>query len=49
MTIKVGFIGCGSINNAHMKSIAANPDADVVAVCDIEQERADKAAAEYDA
>ncbi len=49
MTIKVGFIGCGSINSEHMKSIAANPDADVVAVCDIEQERADKAAAEYDA
>jgi len=49
MAIKVGFIGCGSINNDHMRSIAANPDADVVAVCDIEQERADKAAAEYDA
>jgi len=49
MAIKVGFIGCGSINTAHMVNIAANPDADIVAVCDIDQERADKAAAEYEA
>ncbi len=49
MAIKIGFIGCGGMNNAHMKNIAANPDGEVVAVCDIDEQRAEKTAAEYGA
>ncbi len=47
MAIKVGFIGCGGMNGAHMKSIAANADAEVAAVCDIDKARATAAAKEY--
>lgn len=47
MAIRVGFIGCGSMNSSHMDSISANPDSEVVAVCDIDRKRADKAAADH--
>ncbi len=45
MAIRVGFIGCGGMNNAHMNNISANPDSEVVAVCDIQPQRVDEAAA----
>ena len=49
MAIKVGFIGCGGINNLHMQNIAANPDSTIAAVCDLDSTRANQAAAQYQA
>lgn len=50
MKIKVGIIGCGSIAKyRHIPEIASNPDAEVVAVCDIVKERAEKMGEEYGA
>lgn len=46
--LKVGIIGCGGIaNGKHMPSIQAADMADIVAFCDIVQERAEKAKKEY--
>lgn len=44
--IHVAVIGCGVISELHLKCLAHNPYADVVAVCDLIPERAEKAAAE---
>jgi len=46
--IKVGVIGCGSIARyRHVPEYAANPDAELVALCDIVEERAKDLAATY--
>lgn len=46
--VKVGIIGCGGIaNNKHMPAIKALGYVDLVAFCDIDEEKATKAAAEY--
>ena len=45
--LKVAVIGCGDISVMHFDSIAAFSDVELVAVCDIIKERADKAAAKY--
>ena len=46
--LKVGIIGCGGIaNGKHMPSIKAVNMADMVAFCDLIEERAVKAAKEY--
>lgn len=37
----------GNIGNTHARAYKANPDAQIVAVCDLIKERADKAAATY--
>ena len=43
-TVKIGVIGCGGIaNNKHMPAYAANKRAELVAFCDIVEERAIKA------
>jgi predicted dehydrogenase len=42
--LKVAVIGLGGIGNTHAKFYNENPDAELVAVCDIQQNRADKAA-----
>ncbi|CAI6083524.1 Gfo/Idh/MocA family protein [Cohnella sp. JJ-181] len=47
--LSIGVIGTGSISESHMNAYAANPDAVIVAVCDLNRERADKAAAKYGA
>ncbi len=44
---RVAIIGCGSIFPMHSMSIVSCPDAELVAVCDILEERAEKKAAEY--
>ena len=45
---RVGIIGCGGIANAkHMPSIKAVDKADMVAFCDIIEERAVKAAKDF--
>ena len=48
-TLKVGVVGLGGIGNNHARCYRANAHTDVVAVCDINKERADKAAAAYGA
>ncbi len=46
--LRVGFIGCGGIaNNKHLPSLKIIGGVDVVAFCDIIEERAEKAAKEY--
>lgn len=49
MTLKVGVIGCGQIAKMrHVPEYAANPNAEIVALCDVIEEKAKKMAAEYD-
>lgn len=46
--VKVGIIGCGGIaNNKHMPALKALDFVEMVAFCDIDEEKAAKAAAEY--
>ncbi len=46
--LKIGIIGCGGIaNGKHMPSLKAINRADIVAFCDLIEEKATKAAAEY--
>ncbi|TDM12819.1 Gfo/Idh/MocA family protein [Macrococcus lamae] len=48
MTIKVGIIGCGSIStHRHIPEYQENSSAEIVAYCDIVQERSDELAAEF--
>lgn len=47
--IQVAIVGLGNIGNNHARCYTNNPDTKLVAVCDINKERADKAAAAYDA
>lgn len=47
-TLKVAIIGCGGIaNGKHLPSLSKQPQVKLVAFCDIVEERAKKAAAEY--
>lgn len=47
--VKVGLVGCGVIaNSAYLPGIAGTPKADLVAVCDIIEDRAEAAAEQYD-
>ncbi|WP_211745227.1 Gfo/Idh/MocA family oxidoreductase [Paenibacillus sp. Marseille-Q4541] len=49
-TVKVAIIGCGGIaNGKHMPSLSKQKNAEMVAFCDIEQSRAEEAAAKYGA
>lgn len=47
MSVKTGFVGCGGIANAHMKNLVQMDNAEMVAFCDIVEERAKAAADEY--
>ena len=49
MAVKVGFIGCGGMNGAHMNRVKDMRGADIVAVCDIDKARADAAGEEFGA
>ncbi len=46
--LHVAIVGLGGIGNRHARVYQKHPDAQIVAVCDIIHERADKAAAAYD-
>lgn len=46
--IRVAVIGCGSISVMHLDSICAFEDLELVAVCDIKKDRAEKVSAKYD-
>ena len=46
--VRIGIIGCGGIaNGKHMPSLKKLPDVEMVAFCDVVEERAQKAAREY--
>lgn len=46
--LKIGIVGCGGIaNNKHLPAIKRNGNFEVMAVCDLIKERAEKAKAEY--
>ena len=46
--VRIGIIGCGGIaNQKHMPALKKLPDVEMVAFCDIVEERAVKAAADY--
>jgi predicted dehydrogenase len=47
MTLKVAIVGMGNIGNVHGRVYQAHPDTEIVAVCDIIEERADRAAEAY--
>ena len=49
MKVRIGIVGMGGIGNTHARVYKELPQAEVVAVCDIIKERADKAAALYGA
>jgi predicted dehydrogenase len=45
--IKVAVIGCGSVSNMYLPHLSKSPFVELVSVCDIIYERAQKAAAKY--
>ncbi|MGO4542281.1 Gfo/Idh/MocA family protein [Paenibacillus sp. 2TAB19] len=47
--VKIGVIGTGSISSCHLQSYQNNPNAELYAVCDLNEERAQKAADKYGA
>lgn len=47
--VKVAFVGCGGNANGHMNRVHANPDADIIAVCDLDESRAREAADKFGA
>lgn len=47
--IKVGIIGAGSISEMHFEAYKANENVEIVAVCDLNEQRAKKKAAYYGA
>ncbi|MFA7672547.1 MAG: Gfo/Idh/MocA family oxidoreductase [Clostridia bacterium] len=49
MAIKIGIVGMGGIGNTHARVYKNDPLAQLVAVCDVQKDRADKAGAEHGA
>lgn len=49
MPVRVGFVGAGGMNSAHMRNLAQIKAANIVAVCDLNEERANQRATEYGA
>jgi len=49
MAVKVGFIGCGGMNRAHMNTVKSAAGAKIVAVCDIDHDRAQAAGQDFEA
>src|SRR5690625_5156730 len=45
--VKFAVVGCGAISSVHFKGIHNSEGAELVAVCDIDQEAGDKAAKEH--
>ena len=45
--LRVGIIGCGNIFTMHATSAHYLPNAQIVGVCDIKKDRADRAASKY--
>lgn len=47
--LRIAIVGMGNIGNVHARCYQANPNTEIVAVCDIVKEKADRAAEEYGA
>ena len=47
--VKIGFIGCGGNANGHMNQLSGIEGARIVAVCDVQTERAQSAAEKHNA
>jgi len=47
MSIRIGFIGTGGIAQRHLQTLSENSDAQLIAYCDLDLERAQQAAEEY--
>ncbi|MCM8818329.1 MAG: Gfo/Idh/MocA family oxidoreductase [Candidatus Omnitrophica bacterium] len=47
MEIKIGFIGCGGIGNAHMSILSQIPDVKLVGFCDADESKAKLASEKY--
>ena len=47
--VRLGFIGCGGNARGHIGRVATDPNAQIVAVCDVVEELAAKTAAEHNA
>ncbi|MBS4198222.1 Gfo/Idh/MocA family oxidoreductase [Bacillus sp. FJAT-49732] len=47
--VKVGFVGVGGIASVHLKNVSENEHAEIVAVCDINEENAKKQGEAYNA
>jgi predicted dehydrogenase len=45
--LRIGFLGCGGIANAHAKTLVQLPAAKLVAFCDIERDRAERFSRDY--
>ena len=45
--IRFGILGCGTIGDVHAKSIMALEDAELIAICDVNAERAAEYAKRY--
>lgn len=46
-TIRIGVIGAGSISEMHLQSYQKNPQAELVAICDLNEQRAQAKAEKY--
>ncbi|WP_129112733.1 Gfo/Idh/MocA family protein [Halegenticoccus tardaugens] len=49
MTVALAFVGAGGIASIHLKNLEARDDVEVVAVCDVVREAAERAASPWDA
>ncbi|GGH81853.1 putative dehydrogenase [Pullulanibacillus pueri] len=49
MTVKIGFIGVGGIASVHLQNVSQIEEAQIVAVCDIDQNRAEEVGRKYEA
>ena len=47
MTVRIGFVGTGGIANHHLRTLAQLDEAELVAFCDVVEEKALTAASEY--
>ncbi|WP_127585715.1 Gfo/Idh/MocA family protein [Paenibacillus koleovorans] len=47
MSVRIAFVGVGGIAQTHLKALHANPDAELVAACDVRLDRAEAAAGQY--
>ncbi len=45
--VKVGLVGLGLVSDSHIKAFASNPDAEVVALCDLDEARAREMCEKY--
>ncbi|UUZ92455.1 Gfo/Idh/MocA family oxidoreductase [Paenibacillus sp. P25] len=45
--LKVGVIGAGSISGSHLGAYSGNPEVELLAICDMNRERAEEKAAKY--